>query len=119
MVKAQTFPHCAGCDRELSPWISWVGSNWCKAMHLIGFLVVEPGLSTAELAQRSGLAYADATRGMQKARETGLVVYESEERAQGGVRYRYAVAPDAGGRREQWLIRELSERRRDLLSQVP
>jgi hypothetical protein len=91
---AQKRPHCPSCGRVCEPGTTWKGSNYCRGLVLLRFIEDQPGLSGWELAQISGVPYTDATRGLAKLREHGVVRTESEERDQGGIRYRYR--PDGG-----------------------
>jgi hypothetical protein len=56
--------------------------------------VTNPGTSAWELSQASGLAYADAARGLAKLREHGVMSAEREERSEGGFRYRHWLSGD-------------------------
>jgi DNA-binding transcriptional ArsR family regulator len=61
---------------------------------LLRFIEDEPGLSGWELSQASGMPYPEATRGLEKLRERGVVKTKAEERAEVGFRYRYWPAED-------------------------
>jgi hypothetical protein len=83
---------CPSCGRVCEAGATWTGSNYCRGFTLLEFIQDNPGLSGWELAEISGVPYADATRGLAKLREYGAVATEAEEREAGGIRYRYSPA---------------------------
>ena len=91
MITEQKYPTCPHCGGSFRPGVHWLRSNYCKAAYLIRVLAANPGVSTWEISQLSGLAYSDAVKGMNKARALQVVVAEPEERAQGGIRFRHYV----------------------------
>ena len=90
----RTRPTCPSCGRVCEPGATWKGANYCRGLILLGLIKDTPGLTGWELSQASGLPYPDATRGLTKLREYSVVSTESEERIQGGVRYRYWPSGD-------------------------
>ena len=90
MIK--TYPSCSFCGREFTPGVSWFQVNFCRAAYLADFISELPGVTGWLLAQRTGLLYSDVVKGLMKARVWGLLEWDSEEREQGGKRYRYRVA---------------------------
>jgi hypothetical protein len=93
-ILAQEGPACPSCGRVSEPGTTWKGANYCRGLVLLRVIGDKPGLSAWELSQISHLPYTDATRGLAKLREYGVVSIETEERAQGGMRYRYWPAGD-------------------------
>jgi hypothetical protein len=88
-------PSCPSCGRVCDPAATWRGANYCRGFSLLQFIEQHHGLSGSELSQLSGMAYADATRGLQKLREWKVVSTEIEERIEGaGFRYRYLPGND-------------------------
>jgi predicted transcriptional regulator len=63
---------------------------------MLPYVEAHPDHSAWELSQISGLDYVSTTRALAKLRELHLVVTVKEERAAGGIRYRYAVVPGWG-----------------------
>ena len=91
----EMIPSCPDCGRIFQPGVSWPNANYCRAAYLLPQIERLPGLSTWELAQETGLDYADVSRALLKAREWGALLWDEEPREGGaGVRYRYRVAPD-------------------------
>jgi hypothetical protein len=90
----QKNPACPSCGRTCELGTTWRGANYCRGLILLQFIEDNPGLSGAELSEASGIPYTDATRGLAKLREYGVVSTESEERSEGGFRYRYWPAGD-------------------------
>ena len=84
-----TIPACPGCGRVCTPGSTWKGANYCRGLILLSFIKATPGLTGWELSQASGVPYTDTTRGLAKLKEYGVVSTESEDRIEGGVRYRY------------------------------
>jgi hypothetical protein len=82
-------PACPSCGRTCEPRATWRGANYCRGLILLQFIEHKPGLSGWELSQSSGIPYTDARRGLAKLGEYGVVKTESEERIEGGFRYRY------------------------------
>lgn len=89
----QFYPKCPHCDLEFRPGIFWNQANYCRGRFLLPVIEANPGLSTWELHQKSGMPYALVSKGIAKLRDWELVVFESEDRDQGGIRYRYIVEP--------------------------
>ena len=89
-----TRPTCPSCGRVCTPGSTWKGANYCRGLILLTFIRDKPGLTTWELSQASGNPYTDSSRGLAKLREFSVVSNESEERIQGGVRYRYWPSDD-------------------------
>ena len=85
---------CPHCGKEFRLGEFWAGANYCRAAFLLPYIAEHPGLSAAEIAGATGLPYPLVSGGLQKARDWRVVLFESEEREQGGNRYRYTVAPD-------------------------
>ena len=90
-----TYPACRYHGEVFVPGETWKRSNFCRAAYLTEVIRETPGLSAWELSNHAGMLYSDVVRGLNKAREWGLVEYDVEERTQGGKRFRYRVAPDA------------------------
>ena len=87
-------PACPSCQRVFKPGATWAGSNFCRGLLLLTFIQNKPGLSAWELSQASGVPYTDTTRGLAKLKEYGVVSTESEDRIEGGFRYRYCPSDD-------------------------
>lgn len=84
-------PRCPDCGRKFQG--SWPSANYCRASFLLPYIAENPGLSTWELAQQTGMAYADVSRALLKARDWNALEWDEESRENGdGVRYRYRVA---------------------------
>lgn len=92
-MTVKTYPRCPRCNRMLQPGTHWFTINLCRLLILLEAVESEPDLSTAELAMRTGMSYADASKAMTFARSHDLVTLEPEDREQGGVRYRYRALP--------------------------
>lgn len=90
--QAPRYPVCPSCGRVCAPGATWKGANYCRGLILLRFIEDEPGLSGWELAQVSSMPYPETVRGLEKLREWGVVATESEDRDQGGFRYRYWTA---------------------------
>jgi hypothetical protein len=90
----ETYPVCPQCNRAFAPGQWWQGANYCRGLFLLNEIYVKSGLSAWELSQESGMAYRDVTKGLQKLRDWDIVVTETEEREQGGIRYRYFPVGD-------------------------
>lgn len=103
----KTYPVCGYCNRSFGPAESWHGSNYCRAVFLLEFIGEHPGLSAWEIAKASGMPYAGVTRGLEKAREWELLECVTEEREQGGIRYRYTVVPSWAETVSIWQKRDL------------
>lgn len=104
----QIYPSCQHCGRTFTPGQTWLNANFCRAVFLIEFLKDNPDLTTWELSKQTGMLYSDTLKGMQKAREWGLVICAPEERAgSNGIRYRYKVAEEANGIINTWLQKQL------------
>ena len=103
----KTYPVCEFCHRSFGPSESWPGSNFCRAAFLLKFISVNPGLSAWEISKGSGMPYAGVSRGLTKAREWELLECTTEERDQGGIRYRYTVTPGWASIMETWMKRGL------------
>jgi hypothetical protein len=86
---------CPSCGRACELGATWKGANYCRGLVLLQVINDNPGLSAWELSQISGVPYTDATRGLAKLREFKVVSTESEERLEGGIRYRYYPANDS------------------------
>jgi hypothetical protein len=71
------------------------------------YIEEHPDKTTWELHQLSGLPYAEALKGLEKAREWQVVEFLPEERDTGGQRYRYTVAPTYRTTIHEWLARAL------------
>ncbi len=93
MVVKTPFPKCPRCKRALQPAHPWYSINLCRLLVLLPYIQAHPGLSTAELANSLGMAYADAVKAMDYARSHNMVAGDPEERRQGGIRYRYSALP--------------------------
>ena len=89
MVTQTHFPVCPHCQREFVPGTTWFQANFCRLAFLIPIIEQYPGETAWQLAQRSGLVYADASAALAKGRAYNLFLLESEQRDNGGVRYRY------------------------------
>jgi hypothetical protein len=87
-------PRCPSCGRICTPGATWAGANYCRGLALLRHIEDKPGLSGWELSQVSGMPYAEATRGLEKLRERGVVATKAEDRAEVGFRYRYWPAGD-------------------------
>ena len=86
-------------NRDGSPRAWWLadeykGINYRRAVKAYDIVRANPGKTAWELASLSGIIYADMSKGLQKGREHGLFRFESEDRNQGGVRYRYWAIDD-------------------------
>ena len=92
--RQSTKPSCPSCGRVCASGATWKGANYCRGLILFRFIKDAPGLTGWELSQASGMNYTDATRGLAKLREFDVVSTESEDRIQGGVRYRYWPSGD-------------------------
>jgi hypothetical protein len=88
-IVSKPLPKCPSCGRTCDPEATWQGVNYCRGLVLLRFIEANPGLSGWELSQISGMAYNDTVRGLAKLSERGVVITQSEDRVQGGVRYRY------------------------------
>jgi hypothetical protein len=88
-IVTQAGPACPSCGRVCELGATWKGANYCRGLILLRFIEDRPGLSGWELSQASGVPYTDAVRGLAKLREFGIVRTRSDEREQGGQRYRY------------------------------
>ena len=87
-------PSCPDCKREFQPGASWPNANYCRSAFLLPYISENPGLSTWELSQQTGMPYSDVGRALQKAREWNALMWDEEPRENGeGVRYRYRVVP--------------------------
>ena len=95
MTTSVTYPKCEFCGRTFQPGQTWFGANFCRAAFLAGVVEAHPGLSTWEISQKVGMLYSDTTKAMQKARDWQLVTCSEEQRGNGGVRFRYTIAPEA------------------------
>jgi hypothetical protein len=91
IVKA--YPACPRCNRRLEPLTPWHNINLCRLLILLPYIETHPGLSTAELAHAVGLVYNDALKALQYARSNEIISADPEDRVQGGIRYRYSIAP--------------------------
>ena len=84
--------------------------NSRRAVEALTWVRLHPGKTAWELASVSGIIYAEISKGLQKGREHGLFRVESEDRNQGGVRYRYWPSEEAesivGVWREQGKLTE-------------
>ena len=99
----ERYPSCPRCYRPFEPGSHWLRSNYCKGLYLLTVIASVPNQSTWELAQQTGLAYDDASKGLQKLRDWRLVTWIEEQRAgQEGTRYRYHVSPDWQQRTSSW-----------------
>jgi hypothetical protein len=105
MVQTPQWPICPHCEREMQPGRHWYGANWCRAWLLLPWIEANPGHSTWEICQGTGLSYGDASKALMRTRDMALVNVTPEERAQGGFRYRYSSAPDWRDRLEPMLER--------------
>ena len=88
------YPVCPSCGSTCAPGATWKGANYCRGLVLLRFIDETPGLSGWELSQASGIPHADTTRGLAKLKEYGVVATESEDRIEGGFRYRYYPSDD-------------------------
>ncbi len=86
---------CPACGNILADPRSMYCINECRGLYLWETIVEHPGLSAWELHMLTGMSYKDVSSGLEKARALGWVKGVSEEREQGGIRYRYAVAEEA------------------------
>ena len=98
---------CEFCGREFTPGSYWHGANYCRAAYLAGVIREHPDMSTWELAQFTGMTYADSAKGLAKARDEGLVEYTAETREAGGTRYRYRLADGWEEVINRWRARSL------------
>ena len=88
-------PSCPACKRRFEPGVSWAHANYCRASFLLPYIADNPGLSTWELSQQTGMPYSDVGRALLKARDWNALMWDEEPRESGeGVRYRYRVVPD-------------------------
>lgn len=104
-MNVATLPKCRFCGREFRQGEWWSWANMCRASHLLPIIVDNPGLSAWELSQVSGLNYQDTSKGLQKARDGGLVTTEAEDREAGGIRYRYWPADGWQEKVAEWRSR--------------
>lgn len=81
----------------------------CRLAYLYPLVAENPGLSVWELSELAQMDYQDASHAMAKGRRLDLFKWDSEEREQGGVRYRYFVLDD-GEERLKHGIEEIEER---------
>lgn len=100
-------PKCSYCGRSFGPGTQWSGSNYCRAAFLLPHVAENPGQTTWDYSQISGLPYAEAVKGLEKAREWQVVEYQAEEKQAGGIRYRYTVKPTYETTIQEWLARAL------------
>lgn len=98
LISSRTHPHCPSCKRTCKPGATWAGANYCRGIILLDFIQDNPGLSAWELSQASGVPYTDATRGLNKLREYGVVNTVSEDKGDGKFRYRYWCSGDPDAR---------------------
>ena len=91
MSTVRAKPQCPSCRREFVQGVTWKGSNYCRALYFMDFIVIDgnEGMSGWELSEATGLAYQDTVRGLSKAREWKVVDARPEVKDGGGVRYRY------------------------------
>ncbi len=94
-------------EKERAWWLApeFANINFRRAAAALEVIRQNPGKTAWELASISGTVYADISKGLQKGRENGLFRVESEDRNQGGVRYRYWAADDADAILEVWKER--------------
>ncbi len=92
IISAVNAPSCPDCGRKFQG--SWPNANYCRSAFLLPYISENPGLSTWELSQQTGMPYSDVGRALQKAREWNALMWDEEPRENGeGVRYRYRVVP--------------------------
>lgn len=100
----KTYPQCRHCGRAFGPGDAWMRANYCRAIYVAEELERQPGRTTWEISQATGMPYAAVSKGLIKAREWSLVtIVETEQRDGGGVRYRYEVSDELPAIRGQWL----------------
>lgn len=85
---------CKVCGRHVSAGVFLVNS--CRAFMALDLVKANPGLTSAELANETGETYADVSIGLTQARANKWVTSVSEEREQGGKRYRHWPLDDSG-----------------------
>jgi hypothetical protein len=83
---------CELCGQPIGLEATGSGVNYCRGLLLLPVIETEPGLTGWELGQRVGLSYALAVKATGKLRATEAVRFEAEDRAQGGIRFRYYPA---------------------------
>jgi len=95
--------------KERAWWLApeYAGINYRRAAAAVPWIRDNPGKTAWELAGLSGIVYAEMSKGLQKGREYGLFRLESEDRNQGGVRYRYFLADTAEETLGVWAARGL------------
>ena len=86
------YRECQVCGRAIVPGIFQV--NFCRAFMALDFVALHPGLTTWELAKKTGVSYGEMMEGLNKARLHDWVFAVQEEREQGGIRYRYFPLED-------------------------
>jgi hypothetical protein len=94
-------------EKERAWWLApgYANINYRRAVEALGWIRAYPGKSAWELSSISGIVYADMSKGLQKGREYGLFRVESEERDQGGIRYRYWASDSADAVLEDWAAK--------------
>ena len=70
----------------------------------MGFIEDSPGISAWELSELTGMSYQNASRGLTKLRDHQVVEFRSEERDNGGIRYRHYPLEDAEKAREGFAL---------------
>ena len=80
---------CPHCGQVLQVSSNWPGINFCRGLTLLPWIANHPGLSAWELAQVSGMAYSQVSKGVMKLRDLEIVRCDPEPREAGGFRYRY------------------------------
>ena len=89
------YPKCERhCKRTFAPGGTWRGANYCRLVYILAHIDANPGVTTAEIAQLTGMTYGDVTKAMAKGREREMFRLEPEERDQGGLRYHYYLPRD-------------------------
>jgi predicted transcriptional regulator len=86
---------CPSCGQVFTPGLFWVGANYCRGLYLLEVIAKRPGKSGWELSEETGMLYSNVSSALSKLREWAIVDAQAEERAQGGIRYRYFPLDDA------------------------
>ena len=96
-------------SKEKAWWLApgYTGINYRRAALALSWVRQHPGKTAWELSNISGIVYAELSKGLQKGRENGLFRAVSEERNQGGVRYRYWEGEAADALMALWKERGL------------
>lgn len=101
-------PRCRGCGREFAPGTFWASANNCRVAYLLPIIADRPGISAWELSQAAGMDFDAVTKAMTKARSrfADVLEWQPEERANGGVRYRFTVTAGWQEAVRNWLVQD-------------